>query len=92
MVVQIPTSMYIFPLNFQTFEDINTELNLNIKESPKKMDFLIEPDLPSVIKEFQRQFRNYLFFVSILQNKTGEFASRMIAMKNAKDNSTEMIK
>jgi len=27
-----------------------------------------------------------------LQNKAGEFASRMLAMKNAKDNANEMIK
>jgi len=28
----------------------------------------------------------------MLQNKTGEFAARMVAMKNAKDNSNSLIK
>ncbi len=33
-----------------------------------------------------------MIYSSIIRNKTGEFADRMIAMKNAKDNSTTMIK
>ena len=92
VVVQLPTSIYFFPLDFRTFEDINKELDLHIEEKPKHREFLIEPGAKELIKELQRQFRNYLFFTAILQNKTGEFASRMLAMKNAKDNSSEMIK
>jgi F-type H+-transporting ATPase subunit gamma len=33
-----------------------------------------------------------MIYSAILQNKTGEHAARMIAMKNAGDNSDKMIK
>jgi F-type H+-transporting ATPase subunit gamma len=34
----------------------------------------------------------YIVYSAVVQNKTGEHASRMLAMKNAKDNSGEIIK
>lgn len=34
----------------------------------------------------------HIVYGAILQNKAGEFSSRMIAMKNATDNSTSLIK
>ncbi len=93
VVVQIPTSLSVYPLDLKAFEDLQIDLSLDSKEKEvAKKDFLIEPDLSTVIKEFKRQVVNYLIMTSILQNKTGEFASRMLAMKNAKDNSTAMIK
>ena len=93
VVVQIPVSLNVYPLDFKAFEDLQIDLSLNLeKKSPHKKDFLIEPDIQTVIKEFKRQVVNYLIMTSILQNKTWEFASRMLAMKNAKDNSTSMIK
>ena len=93
VVVQIPASLNIYPLDLKAFEDLQVDLSINLEAKPEsKKDFLIEPDLPTVIKEFKRQVVNYLIMASILQNKTWEFASRMLAMKNAKDNSTAMIK
>ncbi len=93
VVVQIPASLSIYPLDLEAFEDLQSDLSLRLEQKPViKKDFLIEPDLPTVIKEFKRQVVNYLIMTSILQNKTWEFASRMLAMKNAKDNSSAMIK
>jgi len=42
--------------------------------------------------EIQEQLIQHVVYGAILQNKTGEYAARMIAMKNAKDNSISMIK
>lgn len=40
----------------------------------------------------KRQMRNYIMMSALIQNKTGEHAARMIAMKNAKDNATGFVK
>jgi F-type H+-transporting ATPase subunit gamma len=40
----------------------------------------------------RRQVRNYVINAALIQNKTGEHAARMIAMKNAKDNAIDFVK
>ena len=39
----------------------------------------------------RRQVRNYVINAALIQNKTGEHAARMIAMKNAKDNAIDFV-
>ena len=53
---------------------------------------LIEPDVNAYALEMRRQIRNYIIQAALIQNKTGEHAARMIAMKNAKDNAIEFVK
>jgi F-type H+-transporting ATPase subunit gamma len=53
---------------------------------------IIEPSFHEVKTEMKRQMSNYIMMSTMLQNKTGEHASRMIAMKNAKDNATSFVK
>jgi len=93
-LVQIPVDMQIYPFkkdNFISFlKQIDIDTNLEFKISNKEL--IIEPDIESVRKEIMRQIRNYMIYSAILQNKTWEHAARMIAMKNAGDNSDKMIK
>jgi F-type H+-transporting ATPase subunit gamma len=48
--------------------------------------------MSSYAKELRRQIRNYIINAALVQNKTGEHAARMIAMKNAKDNAIDFKK
>ena len=93
-LVQIPVDMQIYPFkkdNFISFlKQIDIDTNVEFKISNKEL--IIEPDIESVRKEIMRQIRNYMIYSAILQNKTWEHAARMIAMKNAGDNSDKMIK
>ncbi len=93
-LVQIPTKINFYPLSEEVFSSFVESLGIENYDKPniKGKDLLIEPDIETLIKEVKRQIRNYLIYSAILQNKTGEHAARMIAMKNAKDNSEKMIK
>jgi F-type H+-transporting ATPase subunit gamma len=53
---------------------------------------VIEPNQEALKIEFKRQMRNYMINAAVIQNKAGEHASRMIAMKNAKDNASGFVK
>jgi F-type H+-transporting ATPase subunit gamma len=55
-------------------------------------DIALEPTAGELRAYLQKLIIKYMIYGSLLQNKTGEFASRMIAMKNAKDNSISLIK
>ncbi|UFX82976.1 ATP synthase F1 subunit gamma [Candidatus Absconditicoccus praedator] len=92
-LIQVPTNIDIYPLkkeNFHQFlSDIEEEYDL--KSDLRGRQLIIEPDVQTLEKEIKRQIRSYMILSALIQNKTGEFASRMIAMKNAKDNSESTI-
>jgi F-type H+-transporting ATPase subunit gamma len=94
-IVQIPTSIQVFPLSLieikMFFDGIELPLAVAWTEDDAK-DLLVEPSLDEVRAEVRRQIRNYVIMSALVQNKTGEHAARMIAMKNAKDNATGFVK
>jgi F-type H+-transporting ATPase subunit gamma len=57
-------------------------------ESYKEM--IIEPNKEEFKKEIIKQMIEHIIYGWALQNKTGEFAAKMIAMKSAKDNSIQV--
>lgn len=94
-IIQIPTSIQVFPLSLTEikmfFDGIELPLAVPWTEHDTT-DLLIEPSLEEVRQEVRRQIRNYVILSVLVQNKTGEHAARMIAMKNAKDNATGFVK
>lgn len=94
-ITQIPTTMQLFPLTLEEianfFKEIEVNVDMNEKEDEAR-DILVEPALSEVRQEIRRQIRNYVIMSALVQNKTGEHAARMIAMKNAKDNATGFVK
>ncbi len=93
---QIPTSIQIFPLSLNEvkmfFDWIEVPLHNEKDDDKIAVDMLVEPSLEWVREEMRRQMRNYIMMSALIQNKTGEHAARMIAMKNAKDNATGFVK
>ncbi len=93
-LVQYPVSLDIYPLEKKNIYDFFKQVNLDYSFSSNigNKSLIVEPDEETLIKEIKRQIRNYLIMGVVLQNKAWEHASRMIAMKNATDNSQSMIK
>lgn len=76
---------------------LNSEIILPIsiereekRENAINMDYLFEPDKESVLNSMINLYINYTMYRIMLEAKTSEHASRMNAMKNAKDNAKEI--
>ena len=95
-ISQIPLSFNLFPLNEESFTQFTKEIGINMNElitdEIKNKELTLEPTPEELAKEMRKQLLQHMIYGAILQNKTGEFAARMIAMKNAKDNSSSLIK
>ena len=93
-LVQIPVDLILYPLKKENFDEFVKQVGFEYKIISKVRwkDLLVEPDLESLKREINRQIRNYIIASAIIQNKAWEHASRMIAMKNATDNSENLIK
>lgn len=92
-LIQIPTNMQIFPMTKNIFEDFacQTWVDCKISLSLWSKDLVIEPNIHDFVQEIHRQIRSFIIQSAIIQNKAWEHAARMIAMKNAKDNSKTII-
>jgi len=95
-ITQIPLNFKLFPLDKESLEQFTSEIDIDINNliSPEveKKELMLEPNPQDLANEMRKQLLQHMVYGALLQNKTGEFASRMIAMKNAKDNSTTLIK
>ena len=69
-------------------------LPIHIKEKDKKnlevTEYSYEPDKTTVLDSMVHLYMNYSLYRILLEAKTSEHASRMNAMKNAKDNAKEI--
>ena len=95
-LTQVPLRFKLYPLDQDSFDgfvqDIGLRLDDNISENLAHKDLLVEPNLKDFKSDMLRQLTQHIIYGAVLHNKTGEYASRMIAMKNAKDNATSLIK
>lgn len=93
-ILQVPSSIQLFPLTLGEIKDFFETLDIpfNAEETTVHKELLVEPDLKAVKTELRRQIRNYVIMSALVQNKAGEHAARMIAMKSAKDNATSFVK
>lgn len=93
VVTQIPTSLQINPINQNTLDEFLDSIEIT---KPQNFDIankevILEPSIKELKKEIKRQLVNYMIVSALIQNKSSEFAARMMAMKNAKDNSNSLI-
>jgi len=94
-MTQIPVEMQVFPLDKQNFEDFAKMIELdisNITIDDFNDDIIIEPSEEAYYEFVYKKFISDMIYGAVLQNKAWEHASRMIAMKNAKDNSIDIQK
>jgi len=90
-LVQRPARITLFPLMPETLEEFIEEIELkNPVNRSEVREMFIEPSLEMYRDRIiQYLIENMLYYV-ILNAKTSEHASRMIAMKQSKDNCTEL--
>ena len=67
-----------------------SDIDINHKETMTK-DYIIEPDIDSVLKTVLPQFAKSMIFGAILDAKTAEHASSMTAMQSASQNADDVV-
>lgn len=92
---QIPVWFQLSPLSVESFNEFMQSLDIVLpkKSSLKKYnstDMVLEPNRETIVKKAYDIMMNVIVYGAVLHNKTGEFASRMMAMKWAKDNATKI--
>ena len=93
---QIPVGFQLFPLSKKAFEWFMDTLEITIpslhSSNIRHSNYMkSEPTQQSIIDKAYQIMMNVIVYGAVLHNKTGEFASRMLAMKWAKDNATTII-
>lgn len=93
-LVQQPTRLKVFPLEKSSFDDFieQTWIDTQLKDNIGSKDLVVDTEVETLKQEINRQIRNYIINSVLVQNKTWEHASRMIAMKNANDSCGSMIR
>ena len=93
IMLQLPSSLQVFPLQRENFEKFAKDIELDVKLDDKyDVGIILEPSEEEFYSFVYKKFISDMVYGVILQNKTWEHASRMIAMKWAKDNSIEIKK
>lgn len=67
-----------------------SDIDINHKETMPK-DYIIEPDIDSVLKTVLPQFAKSMIFGAILDAKTAEHANSMTAMQSASQNADDVV-
>ena len=82
-----PVKKIILPVSFN--EEQNTEEA--VKSLEKSSEYLIEPDPKQIIDSLLKSYVEEKLRFAFIQSEAGEHSLRMIAMKNATDNATDVI-
>jgi F0F1-type ATP synthase gamma subunit len=79
----------IFPLDKESFGVFLKDIDITLEKIHKSdtQALAIEPNKSMLKQKLIQETIKYITYSAVVQNKTGEHASRMLAMKNAKDNS-----
>jgi len=80
-----PVVTTLLPINFSQKAEVEAEL----KE--KETEYLIEPNPKQIIDSLLRSFVEEKLRFALIQSEAGEHSLRMMAMKNATDNATDVI-
>lgn len=96
-IKQVPVAREFLPLTKvgiemyfkQVFGEEFYEDKEYLKKDTKKSDYTIEPSKAEVLNELLPMLIDSMFFDTLIEAKASEHSSRMIAMKNAKDNANK---
>ncbi len=80
-IIQKPTVQQLLPLEMVEDDKIK-----------KNFDYLYEPEAKDVLEFVLGRYVESLVFQGVLENLASEHSARMVAMKSATDNATDLIK
>jgi F-type H+-transporting ATPase subunit gamma len=92
-VVQKPLLVEFLPV--KKLEGVSTDVagsELGVDLQKSEYEFLFEPGVEQVLGAMLPHYLNFKVYQILLEAKASEHSARMIAMKNATDNATELIK
>jgi F-type H+-transporting ATPase subunit gamma len=90
----VPLRFKLFPLDQETFSaflqdlDIDPDTTLSFRND---RNLVIEPNIEVFKNNLIQELTEMIIYNAALNNKTGEHAARMLAMKNAKDNCGDIL-
>jgi F-type H+-transporting ATPase subunit gamma len=90
---QVFARFKLYPLDEKSFESFleTIGLKMDLLESIDNKYLIVEPDVETFKFDFIQLLIRTIIFSAVLNNKTTEYAARMIAMKNAKDNCSDLL-
>jgi len=90
---QVLTRFKLYPLDEESFEKFleNIGLKMDLLDNIDNKYLMVEPDVETFKFDFMQLLIRTIIFSAVLHNKTTEYAARMIAMKNAKDNCGDLL-
>jgi F-type H+-transporting ATPase subunit gamma len=89
MVNQAPQVKKLLPLEFQTREGLVDYQDQEKRTGPVPT-YIYEPGQAEILDEIVPRFTALQVYQAILESQASEHAARMVAMKNATDNATEL--
>lgn len=90
---QVLTRFKLYPLDEESFESFleNLWLKMDLLEDINDKYLMVEPDIDTFRFDFMQLLIRTIIFSAVVHNKTTEYAARMMAMKNAKDNCNDLL-
>ena len=90
---QVLARFKLYPLDEESFESFleNIWLKVALLDNIDDKYLIVEPDVETFKFDFMQLLIRTIIFSAVLNNKTTEYAARMMAMKNAKDNCSDLL-
>jgi F-type H+-transporting ATPase subunit gamma len=89
MIKQIPTVKKLLPLEFDSAEGLVQE-SFGAQSSGPAAAYTYEPGQVEILDEIVPRFTSLQIYQAILESFASEHAARMVAMKNATDNASDL--
>lgn len=91
MIRQVPTIKKLLPLEFETSEGlVQSEFGSQAAKSGAAAAYIYEPGQYEILDEIVPRFTALQVYQALLESVASEHAARMVAMKNATDNASEL--
>lgn len=91
MIRQVPTMKKLLPLEFATGEGlVQEEFGRQPERSGPAPAYIYEPGQFEILEQIVPRFTSLQVYQALLESIASEHAARMVAMKNATDNASEL--
>ncbi|MBG7609548.1 MAG: ATP synthase F1 subunit gamma [Anaerolineae bacterium] len=86
---QIPTAKKLLPFEYEAADELRVQKYENVSKGPNPT-YIYEPSPEELLDEIIPRFTGLQVYQAVMESLASEHASRMIAMKNATDNATDL--
>ncbi|MGH2582527.1 MAG: ATP synthase F1 subunit gamma [Anaerolineales bacterium] len=90
MIRQVPTTKKLLPLEFMTTEGLVDQAQFESRASGPAAAYIYEPGQYEILEQIVPRFTALQVYQALLESTASEHAARMVAMKNATDNASDL--